>query len=159
MTVGGVRINVLHPPPPEWERQRVRNDDSLALEVLYGDVSLILTGDGGAEAERGMAARLAPARVRILKAGHHGSRSSTWPAFLDAVRPSAALISAGRGNVYGHPAPAVTRRLDDRGVAVFRTDRDGQIDVVTDGRTVEIVTQAGRRWGIAARVAVNGGGG
>ena len=159
IAAGAVRINVLHPPPPEWERQRVRNDDSLALEVVYGHVSLILTGDAGEEGEGRMAGQLAPAPLRILKAGHHGSRTSTSSAFLDAVRPSAALISAGRGNVYGHPAPAVTRRLEARGAAVFRTDRDGQIDVITDGRSVEIVTKSGRRWQIAARAPLNGGGG
>lgn len=159
IAAGGVRINVLHPPPPEWERQRVRNDDSLALEVVYGAVSLILMGDAGEAAEREIAARLAPAPLRILKAGHHGSRTSTSAAFLDAVRPSAALISAGRANVYGHPAPAVTRRLEARGAAVFRTDRDGQIDIVTDGRQVDIQTKSGRRWHIAARAPLSGDGG
>ncbi|MDQ3169454.1 MAG: DNA internalization-related competence protein ComEC/Rec2 [Acidobacteriota bacterium] len=156
LLIDGVRINVLHPPPPEWERQRVRNDDSLVLEVLFGDVAIILTGDAGEAVEPGVAAALSRARVRILKAGHHGSRTSTSAAFLDAVRPQAALISAGRGNIYGHPSPGVTDRLRAAGAAVFRTDQDGQIDLVTDGSRVDITTWSGRAWSIAARPGSSG---
>lgn len=149
----GVVIRVLHPPPPDWERQRVRNDDSLVLEVLVGDIALLLTGDAGEAVERAIASRLAPARVRILKAGHHGSRTSTSAVLLEAARPAAALISAGRGNLYGHPHPSVIAQLEAAGASVFRTDRDGQIDVATDGREVEIRTWSGRAWRIAARPA------
>jgi len=147
----GVLLRVLHPPPPDWERQRVRNDDSVVIEVLFGSVSILLTGDAGAAVEPAIAAQLAPARLRILKVGHHGSRTSTSQAFLDAVRPAAALISAGRGNFYGHPSPVVLARLRAAHVETFRTDGDGQIDLVTDGRQVEIVTRGGRRWALAAR--------
>ena len=149
----GIVINVLHPPPPDWERQRVRNDDSLVLEILVGDVALLLTGDAGEGVEREIVPRLAPARVRILKAGHHGSRTSTSAVLLAAARPAAALISAGRGNLYGHPHPSVVARLEAAGAPVFRTDRDGQIDVATDGRIVEVRTWSGRAWRIAARPA------
>jgi competence protein ComEC len=151
LSIDGVTINVLHPPAPEWERQKVRNDDSVVLEVVFGAVALVLTGDAGEAVEPGFAARLAPARVRILKAGHHGSRTATSEALLDAVRPSAALVSAGRGNFYGHPSPLVVARLARRGIALFRTDRDGQIDVSTDGRLVEISSWGGRVWKIGAR--------
>jgi competence protein ComEC len=151
LSIDGVTINVLHPPAPEWERQKVRNDDSVVLEVVFGAVALVLTGDAGEAVEPGFAARLAPARVRILKAGHHGSRTATSEALLDAVRPAAALVSAGRGNFYGHPSPLVVARLARRGIALFRTDRDGQIDVSTDGRLVEISSWGGRVWKIGAR--------
>ena len=147
----GVVINVLHPPPPDWERQRVRNDDSLVLEILLGDVSLLLMGDAGEAVEREIVPRLAQARVRILKAGHHGSRTSTSAFLLAAARPAAALISAGRGNLYGHPHPSVVARLEAAGASVFRTDRDGQLDVATDGRVVEIRRWSGPAWRIAAR--------
>jgi competence protein ComEC len=147
----GVLFRVLHPPPPDWERPRVRNDDSLVLEVRFGVVSIVLTGDAGEAVEGSIAAGLAPARLRILKVGHHGSRSSTSQAFLDAVRPDVALISAGRGNLYGHPSPAVLARLRAAGVETFRTDRDGQIDLTTDGRQVDIRTHGGRRWTLVAR--------
>jgi competence protein ComEC len=71
-TIGGARIRVLHPSPPDWERQRVRNDDSVVLEVRYGDVAIVLLGDVGAATERAILPRLTPARLRILKVAHHG---------------------------------------------------------------------------------------
>lgn len=74
MRIGGVEVHVWHPPRPDWERQRVRNDDSLVVELRYGDVSILLPGDIGRDVERLLAPRLAPAAIRIVKAPHHGSR-------------------------------------------------------------------------------------
>ena len=138
--IGNARILVLHPPAADWERQRVRNDDSVVLEVVYGDVALLLTGDIGSDVEQRIAGRLIPARTRILKVAHHGSRTSTSPAFLDAWHPDIALISCGRGNPFGHPAPEVIARLEAIGARVYRTDLDGEITVETDGRRVDVRT-------------------
>jgi competence protein ComEC len=142
--IGAARVIVLHPPPADWERQRVRNDDSVVLEVLYGDVALLLTGDIGSDVERQIIPKLVPARIRILKVAHHGSRTSTAQALLDAWRPQIALISCGRGNPFGHPAPEVVARLDEIGARVYRTDRDGEITVETDGEQVVVRTFAGQ---------------
>ncbi len=133
---GAVEIRVLHPPSPDWERQRVRNDDSIVLELRLGDVSVILPGDVGAEGERAVIPRLAPARLSVLKAPHHGSLTSSTPAFIAAVRPAAVIFSAGRDNRFGHPAPAVVDRYRTAGAAIFRTDRDGAIVLDTDGRSI-----------------------
>ena len=105
----GVQVRVLHPPPPDWERRRVRNDDSVVLEVVYGDVAILLTGDIGADVERAIVPQLTPSRIRILKVAHHGSRTSSSSALLDTWRPQIAVISCGRGNRFGHPAPEVLR--------------------------------------------------
>jgi competence protein ComEC len=142
---GPARIRVLHPSAPDWERRRVRNDDSVVLEIVHGDVALLVTGDVGAEVEREILPRLAPARLRILKVGHHGSRTSTSQRLLDAWQPHLALVSCGRANSFGHPSPAVLARLRDAGATVFRTDVDGQITVRTDGRQVWVETFRGRR--------------
>jgi competence protein ComEC len=141
--LGAARILVLHPPPPDWERRTVRNDDSVVLEVVYGDVALLLTGDIGSGVEREIAQYLIPATTRILKVAHHGSRTSTSQELLDAWRPQIALISCGRRNPFGHPAPEVIARLIAAGVTVYRTDRDGEITVNTDGHSVSIRTYAG----------------
>lgn len=141
----GVRIRVLHPPEPDWERPRTRNDDSVVLEVTYGDVALLLTGDAGADVERRIVPMLTPARTRILKVGHHGSRTSTSRDLLDAWRPHVALISAGRGNSFGHPAPEVLERLERTGATVYRTDLHGQITIETDGREVKVATYVAGR--------------
>jgi competence protein ComEC len=136
MDEGDVQLRVLHPPPPDWERIRVRNDDSVVIEVLYGDVAFLLTGDISADVERVIVSQLTPARTRILKVAHHGSRTSSSAALLEAWRPQMALISSGRGNRFGHPAPQVLQRLEAIGATVLRTDRDGQITIETNGRLV-----------------------
>ena len=112
LEIAGVAIDTLHPPAPEWERQKARNDDSLVLRVRIGDVELLLTGDVGAEFEgREIVRDASPAPLRILKVGHHGSRSSRLGVVsFDAYRPHVALVSVGRGNLFGHPAPDVLAR-------------------------------------------------
>ncbi|HKE86471.1 MAG TPA: DNA internalization-related competence protein ComEC/Rec2 [Vicinamibacterales bacterium] len=143
VSLESVRIRVLNPPAPDWERRRVRNDDSVVLEVIYGEVAILLTGDIGADVERALIPSLTPARVRVLKVAHHGSRTSTSQALLDAWPPSVALISCGRGNRFGHPATEVVQRLEAAGATVMRTDRDGQITIETDGRVVRSRTYLG----------------
>lgn len=150
---GPVEIRVLHPPPPEWERQRVRNEDSVALEVRLGKVSIVLAGDIGTEGERAILQRLEPGRLTVLKAGHHGSATSSTPDFLARLAPAAVIFSAGRDNRFGHPHPAVVKRFQAMGTTVFRSDRDGAVIVETDGEVVEI-----RGWGGRAAVITSGAG-
>lgn len=138
--LGNARVRVLHPPEPDWERPRIRNDDSVVLELTCGDVALLLTGDVSADVERTFAPHLTAARTRILKVGHHGSRTSTSNALLETWRPHIALISAGRGNTFGHPTPEVLERLQSIGAQVYRTDRDGQITVESDCHSVFVRT-------------------
>jgi competence protein ComEC len=145
--LGDVRVLVLHPPRPDWERQRVRNDDSVVLEVVYRQVGLLLTGDIGADVERDIVPRLVPAKIRVLKVAHHGSRTSTSRELLEAWRPQIALISCGRGNPFGHPAPDVIARLEAIGARIYRTDLNGQITVDTDGQQVNVRTFAGEQYG------------
>jgi competence protein ComEC len=148
LEMGGVHLIVRHPAPPDWQRVRVRNDDSVVLELRYGDVSFLLTGDAGVEFESVPLEPLrggTPAHIRLLKVAHHGSRSSTAPTFLDHVAPRVALISAGAGNMFGHPAPDVIARLAASGVHTFRTDRHGAVIVETDGRVVHVRGIAGPR--------------
>jgi competence protein ComEC len=144
-SAGGVTITVLHPPPPEWERQRVRNEDSVVIELRFGDVSIVLPGDIGREAETLITPKLRTARLTIVKAPHHGSATSSTDAFIRALRPSAVLFSAGRGNRFGHPAPMVVSRYRSAHALVFRTDQDGAVVLDTDGKTIELSTWSGRR--------------
>ena len=134
----GVGLRILHPPPPDWERQRVRNEDSIVLELRLGKVSIILPGDIGKEAERTILPRLDPGRLVILKAPHHGSASSSTQALLDRLRPAAVIFSCGRYNRFGHPHPTVVERYRAMGTAIFSTAEDGAVFVESDGRTVEI---------------------
>jgi competence protein ComEC len=141
--IDGVRVIVRHPPPPGWERQDVRNDDSLVIELAWGDASIVLAGDIGREVEGAIAGSFAPARLRVMTAPHHGSLTSSSPSFIDALAPRVVVASAGRGNTFGHPAPDVLARYERAGARVFRTDRDGAITVETDGRSLVVRTFTG----------------
>jgi beta-lactamase superfamily II metal-dependent hydrolase len=81
--------------------------------------------------------------MRILKVAHHGSRTSSSAALLEAWRPQMAVISCGRGNRFGHPAPEVLQRLEAIGATVLRTDLDGQITIETDGNQITTQTFVG----------------
>ena len=149
--IAGVELRILHPPLPEWERQRVRNDDSIVLELRFGDVSIVLPGDIGREPEAALAPRLSLAPLVILKAAHHGSLTSSVPEFVAAVKPAAVVFSAGRQNRFGHPAPAVVARYVAARAEVFRTDEEGAVIVETDGQTVDVRTYRGRTMTFARR--------
>ncbi len=125
-SAAGWRFEVLHPPAGD---RGDGNDGSLVLRASAAGSSLLLTGDIEAAAERRILARHRPARLsaNVLKVAHHGSKTSTGERFLRAVRPGIALISAGRRNRYGHPAPPVVERLERHGVEVRRTDREGMV--------------------------------
>jgi competence protein ComEC len=142
--IDGVRVHVHHPGLADWERQDVRNDDSLVLELVWRDVSIVLTGDIGVDVERELARRLDNAPIRVVKVPHHGSLTSSSRGWLEVLKPDVAVVSAGRGNPYGHPVPAVLDRYQDVGARVFRTDRDGAVTVETDGREVRVSSYRGR---------------
>jgi competence protein ComEC len=145
-----VRISVKHPGRADWERQRVRNDDSVVLEIEWRDVSVVLAGDIGREAEAAIAPTFAPSPLRILKVPHHGSLTSSSQEFLRSLAPRVAVASVGRSNAFGHPAPAVLQRYQDIGAEIFRTDRDGAVNIDSDGTSLEIHTFTGRAMHVGA---------
>jgi competence protein ComEC len=145
LVVDGVEVVARHPRRAEWERQKARNDDSVVLELRWRDVSVLLTGDIGRTVERDLAAAIPPAPLRVLKIPHHGSLTSSAPEFLAALRPQLAIVSAGRGNHFGHPVPEVLDRYAAVGADVLRTDRDGAVTMESDGYSIEVQTFTGRR--------------
>jgi competence protein ComEC len=147
--LGGADVYVWNPPVPDWERQRVRNDDSIVLEIRYGAVSIVLPGDISRTVEHVLAPQFGPAGLRILKAAHHGSSTSSSSEFLQALRPSVVIFSCGRDNPYGHPTPPVVGRVQDIGATMFRTDHHGQISLETDGKTVTIRPYVGKPLSLA----------
>jgi competence protein ComEC len=144
VTIDGVDVIARHPERADWERQKVRNDDSLVLELRWGEVSVLLTGDIGRAVEGGIATDIPPARRRVIKIPHHGSLTSSTPAFLAALRPAIAVASAGRANHFGHPVPEILDRYRAVGAEIFRTDRDGAVTVATDGYSINVQTFTGR---------------
>jgi competence protein ComEC len=142
--VDGVTVAVRHPQIADWERQDVRNDDSIVLELAWRDVSIVFTGDIGREVEAAIVPHFGPAGIRVVKVPHHGSLTSSSWTFVDALAPRVAVVSAGRSNTFGHPAPAVLDRYRRAGAQIFRTDQDGAVMLNTDGYSVEVRTFTGR---------------
>ena len=120
------------------------NNGSVVLLLEMGGFSALLTGDAESPIETALVGRGQLGPVDVLKVGHHGSNSSTTPGFVDTIRPSVAIVSSGEGNEYGHPAPETLATLAAHpGIAVFRTDLDGDVEVITDGVTLRVLTDAG----------------
>lgn len=127
----GATITVLAPDRAE---ENGENNDSLILLLTIGVRRFLFTGDMETDGEIRLMERYPSGlRADVLKVGHHGSATSTSEAFLEAVQPTMAVISVGRGNSYGHPAYAVLDRLEAYGVTVLRTDQRGNICFRCDG--------------------------
>ena len=143
----GVVIEVLYPPPGKVPSRIDANVNNLSvvMRVAYGNVSFLLTGDVEQDVEQYLAdTRGEGLRSDVLKVAHHGSRSSTSAAFLKAVAPESAVVSAGADNRYGHPHPEVIARLDAAIGAenVFITSRDGTVEYITDGAGLWVRTSS-----------------
>ncbi len=137
---GGARIELVA-PCPGFVPGRDANDNSLVLRVAFGRHTALLTGDAEALEERELVLREGPRlRADLLKVGHHGSRTSTGDALLDAVRPTWATISCGVRNRFGHPHLPVLERLRAHGVEALRLDRTGGVIWASDGRQVSVTT-------------------
>jgi len=140
-----VRVHLLWPQRPfltESSGEVSDNDNSAVLLLEHGTVRFLLPGDLEEPGEEALLAQgdAAELRAQILVVGHHGSRTSSSEAFLDAVRPAVAIVSAGRENPYGHPHPEVLQRLRAVGAELYRTDVDGTVLIHSDGTrwTIEI---------------------
>ncbi len=124
---GGAKAEILYPFASVPVDAKDKNKDSIVLKVSFGKNDFLLTGDLTQEGENILVDSGENLEAEILKAGHHGSRSSSGEKFLDAVRPREAVISAGKNNSYGHPHREVLERLRARGIKIFRTDEFGTI--------------------------------
>lgn len=133
-TFGNATLNILT-GDQTWEDC---NDYSVVCRLDTGDIEFIFTGDAETPVEEILTGEL---DSEILKIGHHGSNSSTSQAFLNKVKPEIAIISCGTDNKYGHPHQETLSKLENAGVAIYRTDLNGNIIVTTDGHTYSVATQ------------------
>lgn len=137
--LGDLNLKILAP----LKKYSSTNDMSVVIRATYGSVSMMFTGDaeGNMEgkSEKDMLATYKASELDcdFLKVGHHGSDTSTSPAFLAAVSPKIAAISCGAGNKHGHPVQSVLDTLNAAGVTVYRTDHSGTLVFVCDGKTIE----------------------
>ncbi len=136
-------LTCLHPAKGGF--YEAANEYSLTILLQYGDFKMLLTGDLEGEGEEELIRYLKETGIGdipVLKVAHHGSAGSTPEELLDLLRPRAALISCGRDNLYGHPHRELTDRLAGRQIPVYRTDRSGEIQILTDGERIRISTYA-----------------
>jgi competence protein ComEC len=133
----GIVLTVVAPLSPPL---RGENNNGAVLRLDHGAVSMLLTGDIEREAEERLLRRGAPLQCTVLKVAHHGSKTSTSPQFLRAAAPKVAVLSCGRYNSFGHPNPVTLQRLAEQRVATFRTDIDGAVEILSDGRTCWVQT-------------------
>ena len=136
----GVTVQVISPPPGGIGGDDL-NENSVVLKITHGSVSFLLASDTGFEAEDIMLDSGYDLRSQVLKVGHHGSKSSSGKAFLKAVDPQVSVIEVGAGNSYNHPAQATLDRLEAVGSTVYRTDRDGNVVVTSDGKGIIVSAQ------------------
>jgi competence protein ComEC len=117
------------------------NDSSIVAMMTYHEIDTLFTGDISSAVEYELTHSGESINAEILKVPHHGSRFSSSQDFVRAVRPSAAIISSGKGNRYGHPHAEVLERFAREQTEVFRTDTLGDITVASDGHTFEVITE------------------
>ncbi len=140
----GVRLQILYPPVDflekrQKEKWRTSNNNSLVIKASFGTTALLFPGDIMAAAEKELI-NVAGDRLKstILVAPHHGSRSSSTPAFLNRVQPVSVVISSGAPQSYYLPHPSVVARYKERGYQIFGTNQNGAIMITTDGRELRI---------------------
>ena len=118
------------------------NLESVVGRLEYGDFTMLFTGDAERENEEELLKKHAEDIVaKVIKVPHHGSKTSSSPEFLDAVKPKDALISLGAGNDYGHPHAVTLKKYAARDIKVYRTDTNGAITVATDGKSYTVKAQ------------------
>ncbi len=115
------------------------NSASIVAQLIYGDTCFLFTGDSPQKIEEYLVSVYGDElRCDVLKAGHHGSRTSTGDTYLGSVQPQYAVISAGKGNSYGHPHKETIERLKIAGVTILSTIENGTIQMISDGKAITV---------------------
>jgi competence protein ComEC len=140
LTMGGLEIEVLWPPPLADPHATSRNNDSVVLRLNFGRRKILLTGDIEKQSENSLVNSSGSLQSDVVKVPHHGSRTSSTEAFVTATRASVAIISVGQTSMFGHPHREVLERWQAHNVDVLTTGKCGTIAVTSDGDTVWIST-------------------
>jgi competence protein ComEC len=127
-------------PPPEFLLSKDLNDTSIVAELASNNSKTLFTGDIGFAVEERLLTQDLLSAIDVLKVPHHGSKYSSSPDFLAKIKPKIAVISVGKNN-YGHPTTQTLGRLKDIGSIIYRTDLDGTIKIVIDGKKIRVFTK------------------
>lgn len=136
----GCRIDVYSPMQESYDNF---NDYSPIMKLTYGNKSFIFTGDAEKTVEKEVVEKYSKElKADVIKFGHHGSSTSSTKEFIEAISPKYGIISCGLDNSYGHPHRETLSIIDEMGIETYRTDKQGQITITSDGNNIEIKTQA-----------------
>lgn len=136
---GNVLLDTMYPLESlEGKDMKSTSNDSCVVEkIIFGKDSFLFTGDISSVAEKEIANSGENILADVLKVAHHGSKYSTSDLFLQTVRPKFAVIEVGK-NTYGHPTADVLNRLQNFGIKMFRTDKDGDVKFLSDGNNIQL---------------------
>ncbi len=134
-----VILTILHPFETFQDRTLKNPHDAGVVAMLsYKDFQLLLTGDAESPVERKIVQNF-DIDIEVLKVGHHGSRTSTTQELISDFKPELAVIQVGEKNRYNHPSPEVIQRLENNGIKYYRSDIDGMVKLITDGRHFSVI--------------------
>lgn len=139
----GVEVQMVAPVRDTYEDM---NDYSAVIRLSYGDTSFLFTGDAEKISEDQMLDGKYPLQSTVLKVGHHGSITSTTDEFLKAVSPTFGVISSQKDNSYGHPHKEIIKKLEKANVTYYDTQDHGTVTAITDGETIEWITEGSSRY-------------
>jgi competence protein ComEC len=133
-----IYLNILRPRDRlEGEFLKNSNNTSIVSRLVFKNSSFLFTGDISEKVEEDLVASNFQIKSNILKVAHHGSKTSSSDYFLEAVSPGIAVIQVGK-NSYGHPTEEVLSRLRKIGIKIFRTDKEGDIKIISDGNNFKV---------------------
>ena len=135
---GAMAADVLWPPVIADDNAPSRNNDGLVLRIRYGERTLLFAADIEKEAEAAVLNEGAALRSDVIKIAHHGSKTSSTAAFVDATKARLAIISVGRNSMFGHPNKEVVERWRASGAEVMTTGDKGTISIATDGHSLSV---------------------
>lgn len=139
IVLGSALMEVLYPfNSLAGQSSKSVNNTSIALRLIFEDNSFLFTGDAFKSVEKELTAEY-QLTADVLAVGHHGSKTSSAEEFIQEVAPQIAIISSGKDNHYGHPHDEVLAVLEKFAIKVLRTDEDGNIKIVSDGKELQIV--------------------
>jgi competence protein ComEC len=138
----GFKFQILWPKPSENKKAEQNaskinlNESSIVGKITFGNFSMLVTGDSGKEVMEEIANEVGD--IDVLKFPHHGSKTGVSDRFLKIISPEIALISVGEKNRYGHPSKISLDLLDRHRIKIIRTDKNGEIEIISDGKTYSI---------------------
>jgi competence protein ComEC len=137
---GGVILKILGPDDALLNSSPDTNETSIVAQLVNQKIKILFTGDIQEKAENSILAKNYDIASDVLKVPHHGSANGLTSEFLAKIQPKTAVIEVGANNKYGHPHPSVLDKLKSQSVQIYRTDQNGEINLISDGLTYEVKT-------------------